>query len=91
MVKCVPSKIYMELLDKMEGRNVPVNLNKTENEILNLIIKNNNITHIEIANALKITDKTAKRNTKKLKEKGIIERIGPDKTGYWKILYNKKC
>ena len=65
MVKCVPSKIYMELLDKMEGRNVPVNLNKTENEILNLIIKNNNITHIEIANALKITDKTAKRNTEK--------------------------
>lgn len=66
--------------------NVPVNLNKTENEILNLIIKNNNITHIEIANVLKITDKTAKRNTKKLKEKGIIERIGSDKTGYWKIL-----
>ncbi len=66
--------------------NVPVNVNKTENEILNLIRKDNNITHIEIANALKITDKTAKRNTKKLKEKGIIERIGSDKTGYWKIL-----
>lgn len=29
---------------------------------------------------------TAKRKIKELKEKGILERIGSDKTGYWKII-----
>ena len=29
---------------------------------------------------------TAKRKIKELKEKGIVERIGSNKTGYWKII-----
>lgn len=66
--------------------NVPVNLNDTEIKILELIRKNNNITAINIAENIDMTEKTAKRNLKSLKEKGYIERVGSDKTGYWKII-----
>ena len=71
-------------------QNVPVNvlvkLNKTEKSILKLIEEKNEITHKEIAEILEITEKTARRNTQNLREKGLLERIGSDKTGYWKII-----
>lgn len=37
------------------------------------------------AKMMKLTEKSIKRNTSKLKEKGILERVGADKNGYWKI------
>ena len=49
-------------------------------------MKNPKVTQISIANQLKISEKTVKRNIAKLKEKGIIERIGADKNGYWRII-----
>ena len=51
--------------------NDPVKLNKTENQILQIIKNNPNITQKEIANILKLSEKTIKRNTNKLKEKGL--------------------
>ena len=68
--------------------NVPVKLTKTEKQIIQLIIKNPNMTQKEIAEQIKITEKTVKRNMNKLKQKGILERIGADKNGYWKIKNN---
>lgn len=49
-------------------------------------MKNPKVTQISIANQLKISEKTVKRNINKLKEKGIVERIGADKNGYWRII-----
>ena len=61
--------------------------NDTVNDtVFDLIKQNNKITAKEISEHLKISLSTAKRKTKKLKEKGIIERVGSDKTGYWKII-----
>lgn len=31
-------------------------------------------------------ERTVKRVLESLKEKGLIERVGSDKTGYWKVL-----
>lgn len=72
------------------NKNVPVNvnLNITEESILKIIMKNPKATQISIANQLRISEKTVKRNISKLKEKGIIEIIGADKNGYWKIINN---
>ena len=39
----------------------------------------------EIAKLLKTSLATIKRDFKKLKEKGIIERVGSEKTGHWQI------
>jgi len=61
--------------------------NDTVNDtVFNLIKQNNKITATEISVHLNISLSTAKRKIKELKEKGIIERIGSDKTGNWKIV-----
>ena len=54
--------------------------------VLSLMKQNNKITAAKISEQLNVSLSTAKRKIRKLKEKGIIERIGSDKTGYWKIL-----
>ena len=63
----------------------------TQNDTVNdtvfyLIKQNNKITANEISERLNISLSTAKRKIKELKEKGMIERTGSDKTGFWKII-----
>ena len=54
------------------------------------MIKNNYlITQKELADCLNLSDRTIKRNTNKLKEKGLLERIGADKNGYCEEKYNE--
>jgi len=98
MVKCVPSKVYMELLNKMKDKNVPdnvsqnvpdnvsQNLKEIEEEIMKNIIDNPYITQQQMADKLKVNRKTIQRGLNSLKEKNIIERIGSDRKGSWKIL-----
>ena len=38
----------------------------------------------------KITKKAVEYNIDKLKGKGILKRIGPDRGGYWKIIKRAK-
>ena len=64
---------------------------KTQNDTVNdtvfsLIKQNKNITASEISERLNLSLSTVKRKMKDLKEQGMIERIGSDKTGYWKIV-----
>lgn len=58
----------------------------TQEKIINLIKKNPGITQVEMAKALDLTRDGISYNIKALKEKGIIERVGSTKKGYWKIL-----
>lgn len=97
MVKCNPSNIYMDLLNEMKSKNVQINvhknvhinnyenLTKIEKQILDIILDNPQITQINIANKIKTTPKTVQRGIATLKENKIIERIGSNKKGYWKI------
>ncbi|RLD80225.1 MAG: ArsR family transcriptional regulator, partial [Bacteroidetes bacterium] len=60
---------------------------KTTQKILNLISQNPKISRKEMANnIIGITEDGVKYNLNKLKNNGIIERIGPAKGGHWKIL-----
>ena len=100
MVKCVPSRIYMDLLGKMKYKNAPINapindpindpinITETEIKIIELIQQNSQITRLELANTLKINESTIKRNINKLKNKGILKRIGANKNGHWEIIKN---
>lgn len=67
--------------DTVKSRNDTVN-----DTVFSLVKQNKNITAAEITERLNISLSTAKRKIKELKEKGIVERIGSDKTGYWKII-----
>ena len=55
-------------------------------KIVELIKKDNNITISNLSDFLKVSSKTIKRDIAKLKEKGVLERMGGYRAGYWKLL-----
>jgi len=59
----------------------------TENQqkILGHIQNNNEISTRQLAELLGISQRKVKENISKLKDKGIVERIGPAKGGHWKL------
>jgi fido (protein-threonine AMPylation protein)/biotin operon repressor len=64
--------------------------NDTVNDtVISLIKRNNEITAKEISERLKISVSTVRRHIKELKNNGTLERIGSDKTGYWRINLKK--
>lgn len=58
-----------------------------EREIIVIISKNPKLTMIEIAKILNITKRTVERIVKNLRERGLIERKGGKRYGYWEIKY----
>jgi ATP-dependent DNA helicase RecG len=48
--------------------------------------ENNQISQLELARKMNLNDATIYRNISKLKEKGIIKRIGTRKNGHWQII-----
>ena len=81
-------EMHVQYIDTVKMQNDTV---KSENDTVNdtvfkLLKQNNKITATEISEQLKISLSTAKRKLKELKARGKIERIGSDKTGYWKII-----
>jgi ATP-dependent DNA helicase RecG len=58
--------------------------------ILDSISKNPNITIRELSINVNIVESKVKVNISKLKAKGLLERIGPDKGGYWKVIKDKE-
>jgi len=65
-----------------------VNFSNREHRIIRLIIKDNHIPLIEIAQTLNVSKRTVLRDLKNLKKERVIERIGNEKSGYWKIIQN---
>jgi len=61
-------------------------LSKNEKIIIESIIRNPKITAEELSKMRNINLRNAKRNLAKLKEKGIIERIGSRKAGHWEVV-----
>ena len=60
----------------------------TENELMTLkiLLENPYITQIKLANALNVSRRTIAKILATLKQNEIIERIGSDRKGYWRIL-----
>lgn len=66
-------------------QNVRVNLSSRENQIVELIMANDRITIIELADTLTVNERTIRRDIATLKERGVLTRIGADKNGIWEI------
>ena len=60
-------------------------LNENEEKVLKLIQKNPQITQNEIKEQLQIARSHVQKIMKSLVERGMLERIGSKKTGYWKV------
>ena len=64
--------------------NVSANVSAKE-KIIDIITQVPAITVKELAKMLSITERTIYRQIEMLKTENKIERVGSDKTGYWKI------
>lgn len=60
-------------------------LDETTVRILTLLFEDPAYTSAAIAEKLSLSRKTVSQRIKELKGRGIIERIGSDRKGYWKI------
>jgi len=58
---------------------------KTKERLLELIKKNNQITREELSQRLGIGINGVKQQILKLKKEGILERVGDNRTGFWKV------
>jgi len=77
-------KAKIEVTDKVTDK-VTDNLTENQKLIISLIVLDNQITTKELSNKVKISQRKIKENLSKLKDKGIIKRIGPARGGYWKV------
>lgn len=65
------------------------NLSKKEKKLIEILIINPSATVAELTKTLGLGKSTINERITTLKKKGIIERVGSNKSGYWKILKNK--
>lgn len=56
-----------------------------ERQVTDLLRKDSGYTTTMLAEMLGISRKTVSKRLKSLKDKGIIERVGSDRKGYWKL------
>lgn len=62
-----------------------IDLNENEIKVLRLLEENPKYNVKEIIEITKLSKPYIRKIYKNLKEKGYIERIGSNKTGYWKV------
>jgi ATP-dependent DNA helicase RecG len=67
------------------SKNGTVAFTEKERQILELLSEDPAYTYQELANRLNIGRKAVFGRIKKLKDKGTLQRVGSDKSGYWKI------
>ena len=65
---------------------VKIKISKNQKTILELITLKNDITAEELVDRVGINLRNIKLNISKLKAKGLIQRIGSDKGGFWEIV-----
>jgi len=65
---------------------VTVKVTENQKRILQLIGKNNIITTLELSEKVGISQRKIKENLRKLKESGLIIRVGNERTGHWTLI-----
>ncbi len=83
----VTNKELKFILQEGEGlKTVGETVEKTVGEILALINENPKITRDEISVKTGITVRGVEWNLAKLKQKGLLKRIGSTKAGHWEVI-----
>jgi predicted HTH transcriptional regulator len=64
----------------------PERLTENQQKILHCIEQNPHISAREMAISVGISSRKIEDNLKKLKENGILERVGVSKGGFWRLI-----
>ena len=67
------------------GEKLGVKLSKNQYLILQLLLDNKELSIEKLAENVGITARSIERNISILKDKGLLERVGSDRTGYWNV------
>jgi fido (protein-threonine AMPylation protein)/DNA-binding transcriptional ArsR family regulator len=78
-------EMHIEYIDPVKAKNDPVN-DPVKITILHHLELKPGSNYAELAKLIGYSVATIKRHIQTLKKLGLIERIGSDKTGYWKII-----
>ena len=82
--KTVPISGWEEVRRKL-GEKFGERFGESSEKILELILYDQYISASAMADSIGISERAVEKQLAKLKGKGVIDRIGPDKGGYWKI------
>lgn len=63
-------------------------VNQTQQKIIEMILLNPKMTQTAMAEELGITSRAVKKSIKELTEKGILQRVGSARSGYWEVKDN---
>ncbi len=85
-INVMSDKVGDKRSDKVGDKNTESFLNHTQTRILAEIRNNPNITKPRLAEILKLGKTTIDKGIAVLKKHGYIERVGSNKSGYWKVL-----
>lgn len=77
MSQYVVENVVEDVVEKLSSRQL---------EILNMIKDNPNLSAVKISSILSINVRTIQRDLKRLKELGLISRVGADRGGKWNLL-----
>ena len=81
VIRSVTGRVTEKVTDKMTDT-----LDEVSLKILNLLAVDPAYTTTFLAESLSLSRKTVSLRLKMLKENGLIERVGSDRKGYWKLL-----
>lgn len=81
----IVSSVTRRVTDKVTDK-VTDNLDEKSLQVLHLLIEDPGYTAATISDRISLSRKTISSCIKKLKDRGLIERVGSDRKGYWKIL-----
>ncbi|MDD3369656.1 MAG: ATP-dependent DNA helicase [Lachnospiraceae bacterium] len=85
-INIMSNKVGNKEGNKAGNKSVIESLTDTQNKILIEIRNNPNITKARRIELLPVGKTTIDKGISTLKKKGYIERVGSNKSGYWKLL-----
>jgi ATP-dependent DNA helicase RecG len=83
--KIMPTANWPEVRSKVRSK-FGVKFGVSSEKILELILQDQRLSAVGIAEKIDLSPRAVEKQLARLKESGVIERVGPDKTGYWRIV-----
>ena len=90
IVSGVDVRFSPKAIKEISGETTQKNTVEMSGKIIEMINENVNITLPKIATVLEVTERTVEHVINKLKTENKIERIDPDKGGYWQVITKQK-
>ena len=80
------SEKHRRSIGEVSGIEKQIELNDTQQKIIKLLLEDNQLSAIKLADRIGIASRNIESNIKKLKELGILVRHGSPKNGYWEVI-----